>query len=236
MRYLSAIGFICLVLLLAASVASADAFSIVYPIIWSQRPNLDDSPQFDYSSTAHQETLVANDWLCNQPGAVYEVHWWGSLLGAEIPQPDGFFIDQWTHTGSTPWSEPDAEIYTSYRTDYQVAKVPGLDIWEYYIEDWGAWQTGTAQDPEMYFISIQAVYDDPQENYEWGWHEATDALLDYSVMDYMGGGWEHIEHTESEYADVAFELSSPKPEPATLSLLVTGLAALGLRFRRKKKS
>ena len=236
MRYLSAIGFTCLVLLLVTSVVSADSFPIAQNpgecIIHSQRPDPDDHPVLNWSSTLHQGTIVANDWLCTTPGPILEVHWWGSYLAEQV-HPDGFNIWEWSHTGPTPWSTPDTLICTpTTYWNYQVAQVPGTSIWEYYIPDWDCDQYG---DP--YFLSIQAVYNDPDPNYDWSWHAATDVMYDYSVQD-TGSGWEHVAPPEASYRDVAFELSAPcdKPEPATLSLLVTGLAALGLRLRRKKDS
>ena len=248
MRYLRAIGFTCLVLLLAASVASADdAFPIGQNpgqlVIHSQRPDMNDDPALNWSSTRHMGTTAAADWYCYGPGEIYEIHWWGCFLGSQTVQPDVFIIKQWNHTGITPLSEPTDPIcsWGFNSLEYQVAQVPGTDIWEYYIPDFPCHQDPIEFGTDMYFLSIQAWYPfTPEPEYDWGWHEAPDVFRDTGVQDTGGAppyDWQPILR-DGEYRDLAFEMSgqNTKPEPATLSLLLTGLAALGVRLRRRKKS
>ncbi len=245
MRHLKATGFICLVLLLAASVASADMFPIAQDpgqcVIWSQRPDMNDDPALNWSSTYHQHTIAANDWHCYGAGEIYEVHWWGCLLGSQTVQPDGFLLVQYDHAGSTPFSKPGNQLCMQAFANYQVAQVPGTDIWEYYIADLNCIQDPVLYGTDMYFLAIVAVYNDPDPNYNWGWHEAVDVRYDYSVQVTAPGpvpDWQHI-WRDGDYRDLAFEMSGQcdkAPEPATLSLLVMGLGAIGLRLRRRKDS
>ena len=191
--------------------------------------------------------------------------------GIEPHHPDGFLIRFWSdipedQDAEMPWSHPGQMLHRIECRNYVVERV-GVDIdpWEWYetgiampvdrayqynqklreddaagIHEWFR-QEGTETDPKVYWISIQAIYDDLLPEDLWGWKTRPHFFNDDAVRGFpeaVGGPifWEEIwgpgpDGTEMTW-DLAFELTTI-PEPATMSLLVLGgIAALSRRRRR----
>lgn len=212
--------------------------------------------------------IAAADFRCNDIRPVTDVHWWGSFPHLEnqgIPptQPDGFIIRFWTDlpAGEDPddnvtWSHPLEKIWEVDVRIYQVEHAGyDIDVWEYaqtgditIVDE--AFQYNVTFDPTDYFdqeigtiywISIQAYFDEIDDANVWGWKTRPWFFNDDGVIGYPStdGGVDWIElmgpdpgGTQEVSWDYAFELSVP--EPATMGLLgVGGVAALIRRRRRR---
>lgn len=104
-------------------------------IKWSQPPVLIDPhaerPVFngwDERSDYNIPPIVADDWLCQDDRPVTDIHWWGSLIGWDLPlppliMPKAFHIGIWT---DVPVDPGDPMSYSH----------PGTLIWENYCDNW----------------------------------------------------------------------------------------------------
>jgi len=102
------------VLMTALLMASAAAdVTGDYPVKWSQLPDMLNG--YDVLSNNHTHTLAADDWKCENPLPVTDVHWWGSYeLDNASARPQGFNTTIWADlTGAIP-SQPDGLLYATY--------------------------------------------------------------------------------------------------------------------------
>jgi hypothetical protein len=67
-------------LVVLSSTAMADPIDPAF-IKWSQQP-LMTSNGYDFSSETLVPSLVADDFLCNDPRPITDIHWWGSYYAA----------------------------------------------------------------------------------------------------------------------------------------------------------
>ena len=217
--------------------------------------------------------IVADDYECKSPLPVTDIHWWGSypLLqpGTAPVHPNAFLIRFWTDVpagqdDNMPWSHPRDQEWEIWATNYQVESV-GYDIdvhefdetgipmivdeafqynYRFPIADW-FWQQGTATDKKVYWVSIQAMYDDSDPDLVWGWktrpHFWNDDAVVGSPNAAAPGGirWDPIMDIDplgnERSWDMAYELTTI-PEPATLSLLGSGvLIAAFVLWRRRRR-
>ena len=167
------------------------------PLKWAQPPLFNSaSPHpecfwgWDEVSVFGSPQIVADDWLCETPQPITDVHWWGSYLdweGISPPSnaPDLFHIGIWTDVPAgvdTPWSHPGYMIWQwvvpraelrerpvacDFHPDY-MANPDGCFRYDYLIPE-SEW---FHQDPAstVFWISISAMYptSDPGPN-AWGW-------------------------------------------------------------------
>jgi len=141
--------------------------------------------------------IAADDFLCEDPRPVVDVHWWGSFpeiepQGGIIPQqPDGFLITFWTDVpaGADPdmlWSHPKDPIHTVDVRNY-ICEPAGwdIDVYTWYMSGGEelipvdeAFQYNATFDPGDYFdqepgtiywISIQAYFNNAEDANVWGW-------------------------------------------------------------------
>ncbi|MBI4578500.1 MAG: PEP-CTERM sorting domain-containing protein [Planctomycetes bacterium] len=213
-------------------------------------PQLPDPNGWDVK--ANYSKVLADDWLCTETGPVSDVHFWGSWYGdivgaiswvqisihADIPDPDGpgpeyskpgellwlqvFYPTQFTvrpwDTGQQGWYDPNLEYWRrpdhSQTWQYNIVNIP-----DPFIQ-----QKGT-----VYWLDISV-----ESNYgEWGWKTSYLHFNDDAVWaDYVPGGqtpWQELrDPITGQSLDLAFVIT---PEPATVVLLLGGLALLR-RFRR----
>jgi len=189
----------------------------------------------------------------NHPNG-FMIRFWSDVKAGEDPNPD------------IQYSHPGQELHVIECRNYTVERV-GVDI------DPAAWyeegqvipmddayqynqklepheyfdQQGTSADPKVYWLSIQAIYDDPNPIPEdlWGWKTRPHIWNDDGVIGFPDPGfpggvfWQEVLGPGLPAAgggleivswDMAFEVTTP--EPATISLLCIGGLAL-LRRRRR---
>ncbi len=206
---------------------------------WSQPPaaNPGEFVAWDEQSIYGGYQVVADDWICNSDLPVTDIHWWGSFEGwddmALPPEPpSAFHFAIWTNAepgGGPPFSHPDQVVWEHTCTDWTAQFVgfeydprDGLvDEAMFYFEQ--DLPQPFFQDPgeNIYWLSIAAMYDDPQNvSNPWGWatttHEADSPLEDANIVwapvipevggdPWMEGGvveWEGVSF------DTAFQLTT----------------------------
>jgi len=212
--------------------------------------------------------IVADDFMCTDPRPVTDLHWWGSYPDAEpgtTPQPPaGFLIRFWKDVpaGADPnpditWSHPGEPIHEIWCFNYreqpfgqdidvglydETGQIEIMDECYQYNQDLVPeeyfWQT----EGEIYWLSIQALYEEPIE-FEWGWKTRPHYFNDDAVwgvqVDGMDIIWDPImdfppDMPDGRSWDMAYELSVP--EPVSLSLLGIGLLAVFAKKRRRTLS
>ena len=113
----------------------------------------------------------------------------------------------------------------------------------------GFQQTGTADNPQVYWVSIQAIVLADPAFYVWGWHSSNEHWNDDAVsmhQEYsssgLNGDWEELRYPTGpgynsglehplagDSIDLAFVIV---PEPGTIGLLLLG----GLALRRRRRA
>ncbi len=160
---------------------------------WSQPP-VPYTPEDGYNgwnelSVYEGSQIAADDWVCDSPNPVTDVHWWGSFIGwnhvdpptAELPEQ--FHIAIWTDVPAgvdQPFSHPGQVLWEYWCADYTWEFV-GWD-WDprnpqagpeacYYFEcvipqsEWFLQEDGC----NIYWTSISAVYPPFIINWPFGW-------------------------------------------------------------------
>ncbi len=240
------------VALLLSQVAIAE--DTQQPVKWSQLPDM--NLGLDWSTEVKVPSLVADDFLCEDGLPVTDIHWWGSYWIPNYPvPPDGsqhsdrlpngvpggierFLIQFWSDVPKDPanplsFSHPGVAVSsvieaTSYNEVLYGTTSYGELVYQYnvYLDpaQWFLQEQGT-----IYWISIQAVLQDPLR--QWGWHESKDHWNDAAVQDFKASGWVPIQNNLYDN-DMSFELTTI-PEPSSMLALFGGLAVLvGIRRRR----
>jgi hypothetical protein len=142
---------------------------------WSQPPvvlDVNDDPPiiqgWDELSNFHNMPVTADDWECNDPRPVTDVHWWGSY----------FKVDSATGQ-NIPWTQPfppalPRAFHIGIWTDMPVGGDPGADfshpdllVWENYCDNF-AWNfAGYDLDPRKVFVNPgipnEPGHDEPME-------------------------------------------------------------------------
>ncbi len=141
--------------------------------------------------------ILADDWACRDDRPITDIHWWGSYIGYDSPEPPNmgpemFHIAIWTDVPAgedRTWSHPGMVVWEWYvpRMELQERWV-GCDFYplspdqepivdtcfEYHFiipkELWFYQDPDPTQEGRIYWISIAAFYPDiiPPE-YPWGW-------------------------------------------------------------------
>jgi len=213
---------------------------------WLQRPDLDTTGIDVHAVTPF---ILADDWLCTEPGRVDEIHIWGSWLGDYLPfgiDGDPLAVE---FTLSIHKDIPAEESETGYSMPGDVlwihqfpggqfdAQIEAWGIEEGWLEppelyqfpaDWTCWhytftlaqdeafhQTGTPDEPIVYWLDLQAEPHDPEARF--GWKTSIDHWNDDAVwaigMEPYFGSWIELIYPEGhpwypQSIDLAFALKS----------------------------
>ncbi|MGA1979036.1 MAG: PEP-CTERM sorting domain-containing protein [Sedimentisphaerales bacterium] len=221
------------VLLSTQTIVSAVTPVTPLPTKWTQMPDLENGTAWSSSNGWY---IAADDYLCENPLPVNDVHWWGSYWAGQDPQPiNGFTIRFFSDVPASPtgeFSHPGDLLYQAYiagncnETYYGNSEPYGLNVYQYnaillepFEQDYGT----------TYWLSIQLNPGWTEPPY-WGWYTSADHWQDIAVQAEEPSPWNWYQAIDSANQDLAFQLTVV-PEPATICLL--GLGALSL-IRRKR--
>jgi len=175
-------------------------------------------PQFPGVHT-NQTIKLADDWRCNG-GLVTDVHWWGNYeLNDQGMEKRGAGISHFIlkiHKNSN--CLPGTVLRTYYipftsipETYTGMSNVEGSPIYEY---DFNLPQYFIQIKDSLYWISLQAMPNDPQNPPAWRWQEANRwffPILCGGAID-QGSGWQTITWPTGssmvKYSDFAFRLTT----------------------------
>ena len=116
---------------------------------WSQPPiavDVNDPPiilGWDEYSDYNDCNIVADDWLCQDSRPITDIHWWGSFIGWNQPEPppqmpSAFHIGIWTDVPNPNELNPDEFSH------------PNTLVWENYCYDYKWNFAGYDHDPRQY--------------------------------------------------------------------------------------
>jgi hypothetical protein len=266
------IDVLMLIAMIGAVGAVAVAGPISDPVKWSQPPmylnEIDPAAPRDLIYGWDEVSIVpgpivADDFPCDDPRPVTDLHWWGSYPdiqpGTAPRHPDGFLIHFWKNVppntiDKMPWSHPaEPPIWTIECFNYKVSPEPvGIDIDVATYQRNGeiipvdeCFQFNQKLRPEEYFrqepgniywVSIQAIYRDLPD-YRWGWKTTRHYFEDDAVT-----GWEMADGTGIFWEEIRgpsgdtwdMAFELTVPEPGTMLLLATGGVLAVLRRRRRR--
>jgi dockerin type I repeat protein len=179
------------------------------------------------------ESIVADDWPCQNPWPVTSIEWWGSYFGydgspgvAPPRKPDFFLLSIWTDKPADPasYSQPDQRVWT-YRA-YDYVQVPvgketlndevvfkyyvNLPVKEYFFQE----ENPDGTDTNIYWLSVVAVYPRDALNLPgWGWTNHKHVFMDDAVGgDPLANLWEfywfELFDATGESADQSFVIET----------------------------
>ena len=210
---------------------------------WIQRPDLDVT---GIDVNASLPFILADDWLCTEPGRVDEIHIWGSWLGDYVPFGDDptrvkFTLsihsdipadppDFYSRPGEMLWMREFAPGEALFVIEQDQIEEGWLNPPNAYTfpADWTCWhyifhvpsdeafhQTGTPDEPIVYWLDLQAEPLDVDAFF--GWKTTTDHWNDDAVWGtgnepYVGPWFELVypdgHQWETQSIDLAFALRS----------------------------
>ena len=239
-------------------------------IKWSQ-PVVRDSndPTFivgwDEPSMDPPLPIAADDFLCNDPRPVTDVHWWGSFpliqAGAPVRQPDGFTITFWTDVAAgqdanpdVTWSHPGQPIHAVDVRQY-ISEHAGWDVeLDTYFSSGGtalisvdeAFQYNATFDNAdffdqvqgtVYWISIQAYYDRAEDANLWGWKTREHFWNDDAVAGIIDptGGQNFLWAPLIGLDLESWDLAFELSVPEPTTMVLLSVAGVGLLVRRRRR-
>ena len=207
---------------------------------WHQPPDM----QFGVNLRSIEvEPLVADDWRCEDPRPVTDVHFWGSYIGwqpdtapPDFPQPslEGFVIRIYSDIPAGvdplfPYSHPGDLLYTAAVNNFTEELVASILLPDGTYEHKFVYaldlpQPFEQQEGTIYWISIAARMPDAFV-YAWGWETSEIHWNDNATRYWLSNNyWEEITplqlptwyQQQYETVDMAFSLTvqgEPPPPP-----------------------
>jgi len=197
-------------------------------------------------SEPNDETLVADDWRCLRRTPVTAIVWFGSYIGygyeacsyppfMPLPvKPNRFLLKIWTDVPADPcdpnsYSHPKDPIWQYVASSYDEVFVgydkyplgePNEPVFRYSVRLPDANWFHQPDFNEVFWLSVQAVYDTNLPNYQWGWTNHEHAFNDDAVKgnkDPTTGQWQWQEvfDQEDNSADMSFILFTDPNECST---------------------
>jgi hypothetical protein len=175
------------------------------------------APDYEMAFSSSDVMFTCDDFYLAADATLGDLHWWG-LYGSGAPLTETFEITIYADSSGAPGSI--VHQYSGVSATRLVdAVLPYNTIYSYAADVAPLNLVGDT----TYWISIY------HEDVPWFWM-ASDSDAGNAVQYDLGRWWELD-------AELAFYLTSPGavvPEPATMSLLGLGIAALGLRRARRR--
>ena len=205
---------------------------------WAQPPDMKYGVNIQSTEV---EPVVADDWQCQNPRPVADLHFWGSYIGWEAnnPEPaiappgvDLFIIRIYEDVPADvdpdiPYSHPGKLLYAKKVSAFEeryAGTISHPDEDETYEHKFhysmDLPELFEQEEGTIYWISIAAVMPDDEYKYPWGWETSTDHWNDNACRHWdYNNYWEEITPTmlpswyQERYktVDMAFELTV-KPE------------------------
>ncbi|MHC4478242.1 MAG: DUF7901 domain-containing protein [Planctomycetota bacterium] len=188
--------------------------------------------------------LVADDWPCHANTPITAAVWWGSYIGytyeactGPVPRPlkpDYFLLTIWDDVpaGADPchlFSHPNDVIWEYRAYDFDEVLVgydkhphgePNEPVFRYSVKlPCEAWFYQEANDG-VYWLSVVAVYDQNDPNYDWGWtnheHKFNDDAVAGTFDAALGWSWQELFDQTGVSEDMSFMLfTDPDPNLGT---------------------
>jgi uncharacterized delta-60 repeat protein len=202
-------------------------------------PHYEDVTSTLNAAEPQNEILVADDWRCLTTKPVTAIVWWGSYIGYRyeacsqppfmpLPIPPGrFLLKIWTDVpaGADPcytYSHPNEVVWEYDAQQYDEVLV-GYDKHPEFEEPFRTepvfrYSVRLPEDApfiqrdynEVFWLSVQAVYDINQPNYLWGWTNHQHVFNDDAVQGHddpaLGWIWEEVHDQTGASADMSFVL------------------------------
>ncbi len=200
-------------------------------------PHYEDVNSMYNINEPEEERLVADDWLCLRRTPVTAISWWGSYIGygyeacsqgpfMTLPvKPDYFQLNIWTDVaaGEDPcvsYSHPGEIIWKYKAYDYDEVFVgydkhpqgePNEPVFRYSV---GLPDANWFRQPnynEVFWLSVQAIYDVNEPRYDWGWTNHKHVFNDDAVTGYYDDSnevwvWTELYDQTGESEDMSFIL------------------------------
>jgi hypothetical protein len=173
-------------------------------IKWRQAPDM----RFGVNiASVEPRPLLADDWRCEDPRPVTDVHFWGSYIGwqeaspvPDLPPPgvEGFVIRIYSDVPAgvdQPYSHPGNLLYEHRVTDFEETYVASISRFDETFEHKFGYRLDLPEPFEqvegtIYWISIAAAKS-PTHEYLWGWETSSDHWND-NVVTGDGQDWKDI--------------------------------------------
>ncbi len=182
---------------------------------WLQHPDLTETGVDVFS---HPAAIMADDFLCEEPGLITNILVWGGWNGRVMPPPENvtflvaFLEDIPAGTGGIPWSRPGEVLWSreighpdyivDVWTDDSVAGwiYPEFEDYEFPAdttcllhqfpipEEEAFEQVGTPGEPVVYWLAVAAA-DNVGPPRHWGWRASLDHWNDAAMWGDAAAGW-----------------------------------------------
>jgi hypothetical protein len=181
------------------------------------------------------EQLVVDDWRCVRRTPVTAVVWWGSYIGygyeacqGPVPRPvppNRFKLTMWTDVAADPcdpcsYSHPGEVIWQYDTNEYDEVLVgydkypegePNEPVFRYSVRLPDANWFHQPDYNEVFWLSVQAIYDINMPNYNWGWTNHKHVFNDDAVAGYRNPTngewiWEELSDQTGASEDMSFIL------------------------------
>ena len=186
---------------------------------------------FDVNSMEDPEMYIcADDFECNSPLPVHDVHWWGSYWAGQDPQPiDGFVIRFFDDAGGLPGPKVYEQYITgpSNETFYGFSPYDNTNVYQY---DCVLPEPFDQVPGRIYWLSVSVDQGWDDTPY-WGWHTSAADFLSDAMQAEQPEPWAWNPIIDEDFA---FELTVV-PEPSTVVSLVLAAAIGGLMLLRRRK-
>jgi hypothetical protein len=187
-------------------------------IKYSQKPYVMDAAQppqifgWDEKSVYQPQPIVPNpimadDWPCNDPRPITDIHWWGSFIGwtqphlpsvvptafhigiwTDVPDPDPANPQDYSHPGKLIWENTCTNWvwnFAGYDVDPRIEPMQDEACFQFtQLLSENEWFYQKPEENQIYWLSIAAIYS-PQDwqniQYPWGWKTRPHQFSDDAV-------------------------------------------------------